>query len=376
MRNIMKSTDRICHLTVVHKPEDVRIFQKECFSLSKKGYQVFLIAPCSGEYSRKDVNFIPLQVPGGRLRRVTTAPFITFIKALKVHAKIYHFHDPELILTGFLLKLSGKKVVYDVHEDYRQQIKTKYWIPRFSRSIISSIFGIIESLASEFFDGIVTATPYIGSKFPTSKTEVVQNFPIISEFGNPKFRNNESKKGFVYIGSISAIRGLSEMLRALEKLPENMAYPLLLAGDFQPGELRKQIRNLEKRNRVEYLGFLSRQEIAELLEKAIAGIVLLHPVPNYIDSYPVKMFEYMAAGIPVIASDFPLWRSIIEDNNCGICVDPLNIDQISETMIWMMEHPDEAKEMGENGRKAVLEKYNWEQESRKLLALYDKLLKK
>jgi glycosyltransferase involved in cell wall biosynthesis len=97
-------------------------------------------------------------------------------------------------------------------------------------------------------------------------------------------------------------------------------------------------------------------------------------MPNHIDAQPNKMFEYMSAGLPLIASDFPLWREIVEGNDCGVCVDPADPAAIAEAIDRLVENPDLARRMGENGQRAVHERYNWAIEEKKLLALYDTVL--
>jgi glycosyltransferase involved in cell wall biosynthesis len=109
------------------------------------------------------------------------------------------------------------------------------------------------------------------------------------------------------------------------------------------------------------------------MARAVAGVVTLHPVRNYVDCQPVKMFEYMAAGIPVIASRFPFWLDIVEGNDCGVCVDPFDPAAIAAAIDHFVTHPELAMRMGENGRRAVLEKYNWQPESRKLIDFYEHL---
>ena len=128
--------------------------------------------------------------------------------------------------------------------------------------------------------------------------------------------------------------------------------------------------------RVNALGFLDRAGVRDVLGRSMAGLVTLHPVINYIDALPVKMFEYMSAGIPVIASDFPLWREIIAGNDCGLLVDPLNPAAIAEAIDTLVSNPTMAQRMGENGRRAVEERYNWGIEEQKLMAFYERILAK
>jgi len=150
---------------------------------------------------------------------------------------------------------------------------------------------------------------------------------------------------------------------------------LILCGSFSPSSYEKEIRNLKGFEKVEYISWVKQEVAYSLMCAADVGIVNFLPVPNYINAMPNKLFEYMLAGLPVIASNFPLWKEIIENNKCGICVDPLSPKEIADAIIYLMEHVDEAKKMGENGRKAVIEKYNWENEGEKLLNLYMEILK-
>ncbi|MCY1522537.1 Glycosyl transferases group 1 [compost metagenome] len=110
------------------------------------------------------------------------------------------------------------------------------------------------------------------------------------------------------------------------------------------------------------------------MSRSVAGVVTFLSAPNHIDAQPNKMFEYMSAGIPVVGSNFPLWKSIIEGNRCGVCVDPANPTEIAEAIDYLFTHQAEAREMGARGRAAVLDKYNWDGEGVKLLSLYREVL--
>jgi glycosyltransferase involved in cell wall biosynthesis len=148
---------------------------------------------------------------------------------------------------------------------------------------------------------------------------------------------------------------------------------LNLCGSFENSNLEAAVLRMPGWHRVSAYGHVTRQGVRDILSRSIAGLVTLHPTINYLDALPVKMFEYMGAGIPVIASDFPLWRTIVADSNCGLLVNPLNPQEIADAIDFLITHPQEARKMGSNGRRAVLERYNWTFESKKLLAFYKNL---
>lgn len=368
---------RICHITTVHSANDTRIYIKECQSLSQAGYEVFLVAPKTSMASLNDsvrIEFLPKEEK--RFFRLIRGQWRAFKKALKIKASLYHFHDPELILMGVALKLFGKKVVYDVHEDLPRQILTKHWLPCWSRKVIAFIAESVEWMGTRFFDGIVTVTPLIQKRFPSHKTILVQNFPILGELAQSGSINYSDRSlSFAYIGGVTAIRGIREMVKALEYI-EIPQVKLTLGGNFSPESLLREVKSYGGWKKVQYEGFVNRNKAAEILGHVRGGLVVLHPTLNYIDAFPVKLFEYMSAGIPVIASNFPLWRQIVEGAECGLLVNPLCPKEIAEAMKWILEHPEEAEKMGQNGLKAVQNTYNWEIENEKLLALYGKLLEK
>lgn len=365
---------KVVHLTSVHIPFDTRIFYKECRSLVGAGYAVTLIAPYNWDEEQEGVRIRAVPKPKGRRERMTRSVWQAYRAALAEKADVYHFHDPELIPVGLLLKLRGRRVVYDVHEDLPKQILSKEWIPRPLRRLVAGMAWVAEKMASRAFDGIVAATPAIARRFSKHRTVVVQNFPILNELVTPEsvpYRNRPAK--IVYVGGITAIRGIREMVQALSLLPESLNARLVLAGEFSPPSLEAEVHSMPGWKRVEFLGWQDRASVARLLGEARVGLVILHPRPNYLDAWPVKLFEYMSAGIPVIASDFLLWREIVEREQCGLLVDPLDPKAIAKAIQWILEHHDEAEAMGRRGQKAVFERYNWDTEAAKLIALYRRL---
>lgn len=366
---------KICILTSVHPVFDTRIFHKEAKSLVKAGYDVTIIAQHESSQIIDNIKIVNLRKPRNRIERMTKTLWSSFRKALAVNAIIYHFHDPELIFVGLLLKCFGKKVIYDVHEDVPKQNLSRHYLPLIVRKPLALIISAIELVGAKFFDAIIPATPKIAKRFPPKKTIIVQNFPIITEFLiNSPIPYTERPKSFIYVGLIDKDRGAIEMIRAFEYLNEVSRVKLEMAGEFCLSNIENTLRSLPYWFLVNYHGQVSRERLSLIFDQVRAGFVLFHPLPNHLDAQPNKLFEYMSAGLPVIASDFPLWRQIIDKVRAGILVDPLNPEEIANAMQWILDHPIEAKKMGERGRQAVESLYNWESEVIKLLTLYKELL--
>lgn len=371
---------KIAHLTSVHVPLDIRIFHKECKTLARAGYEVVLIAPQdrpTGIEVLNGVRIVGILKPRNRRTRMTGTIWNVFRTALREQADIYHFHDPELIVVGLCLKLRGKRVVYDVHEDVPRQILTKHWIPARVRGVVSRSVGVVESLGALVWDGIAAATPTIARRFPEKKTALVQNFPVPEELIPATPSPYAGRQPVVaYVGKIEGIRGAREMVDAMAALPPSVEARLEMAGVFEPAALERDLRQLAGWTRVNSLGWLTRPDISALLGRARVGLVLLHPSGNYVEAQPNKLFEYMAAGIPVVASDFPRWRALVNEVSCGLLVDPLDPGAIARAIQWLLEHPDEAEGMGQRGQAAVRSRYSWDAEGERLLQLYRERLQR
>jgi glycosyltransferase involved in cell wall biosynthesis len=368
---------KIAHLTTVHTPFDVRIFHKECKSLSRAGYNVTLIACHGGDEIREGIRIRALPKSRGRLSRMIMGTWAIYRKAIREDAELYHFHDPELLPVGLLLRMRGKLVVYDVHEYLSADIAAKRYIPRHFRRPLARIVGAIESLSSRFFSGVVMATAIASRTFAIQdcRQVVANNYPILQEFQSlvPTVWDRRSI-AVGYVGEISKDRCFAELVQAMALLPDHLQATLKLAGSFSPPQLKEELSAMEGWDRTRVMGVLDRAGVASLLADVRAGLVLLKPTPAYLESAAVKMFEYMAAGIPVIACDFPRYREIVEDAKCGLLVQPDDPVAIAGAIEFILAHPEEAEEMGKQGREAVLSKYNWASEERKLLQLYRMLL--
>lgn len=371
--------NKVCILTSVHPPFDPRVFHKEAKSLLKAGYDVTLIAQHDKEEIVDGVRIINLQKPRNRIERMTRTVWSAFWKALKINADVFHLHDPELIPVGLLLKLRGKKIIYDMHENLPKQIKNKRWINPKLKHVLSSSAHWAERLLLSGMPVIFAEDSYRKDYIWVKKYVTVLNMPLITQF-LPFKCDAPVKHVFAigYMGGVGTERGSLITIEALKILKDNGITPRFeCVGPIDESHKRILLGKCEKYNlqNVVFHGYLPAGKGWQVIGQCSVGLAVLQPIPNYIESYPTKMFEYMAMGIPVVASNFPLYRAIIEENNCGLCVDPLNPSEIAKAIDYILTHPEEAQRMGENGLKAVKEQYNWSIEEKKLLALYEQLHK-
>ena len=360
-----EKTHVVAHVTIVHTPIDNRIMRKECAALSNAGIDVCLIAVHRGEQlSIERVPIFSLPNRGGRARRMLLGPFDVW-KALKtVRPSIIHVHDPELIPVSLLWRLGkNRQIVYDAHEDLPKQIMGKAYIPLPVRGMVARVARLLEIVADKGFDAIVAATPPIARNFSNKNVILVQNFPWIRDFPDEPTLDHGEPKRIAYVGAITRERCGYEMISAT--LASDNQPELVLAG---PATAEMQVEiDANRARRVKYLGVLSADRVPGILRSSMAGLILLKPLPNYLESQPTKIYEYMAAGRPFIASNFDTWIKQLGGYRCGIFVDSANLTAISEAMDALMNNPVQAMEMGLRGRLAFKRTFNFELEATRLV---------
>lgn len=373
---------KVSILTSVHPCFDVRIFEKQARSLSQAGYEVTLVGIADFEERTVDgIRVLGLPQPSSRALRPLNWWRILRI-ALRERADLYHFHDPELLPVGGLIgKLTGRPIVYDVHENYPEDILTKEWVPSALRGVLSLLFRVFEDNAVRFVDGVVVVNEHLAERFKgKSRVATVFNYSRLDSATNAEHSREGAEhqpvRYFVYAGRISDDRGLHECARALGRLEENDV-ELLCAGRIgHVGEeaFRELLEGQRSQSRFKYLGLLPYEAIPPLLQDALAGLLCFRPTPNNVLGTPNKLFEYMSAAIPVIASDFPFIRQVVLEADCGILVQAEDVEDIASAMERILQDPEDAARMGGNGLQAVKERYNWQREEKKLLSLYATLL--
>tara|TARA_Y100000991_G_scaffold215122_2_gene204584 strand:+ start:3858 stop:4970 length:1113 start_codon:yes stop_codon:yes gene_type:complete len=366
---------KVGHLSSAHNRFDTRIFYKQCQSLASDNRTVSLvIADGLGNEIKDNISIFDVGKQKNRFRRIFKSSNDVYKKALELNCNIYHLHDPELIRIGLKLKRDGKKVIFDIHENIALQILSKEYIPKTLRKIISKIYRLYEIKKLKKFDALIIAEHSYKKYYSSLNKNLVTvlNMPKIDHL-KKFYSENRINNEIFYIGGISNNRGFDVLIQALKilrlKIPDIFAH---FIGPYTKELIDNEQLNDIKENFKLY-GSLPLIKGLKYSQNSKIGLSILKPISNYTQSYSTKIFEYMAIGLPVITSNFKLYKDIIDENNCGICVNPENPNEIAKAIEFILINPEKAKEMGQNGSRLVKEKYNWTNEEFKLINIYKTL---
>lgn len=365
---------KICHLTSVHVPFDTRIFHKEARSLAEAGYSVDLVAKHDTGETLHGICLIPLPLPRNEFERIFRLAPATFLRAYRQKADLYHFHDPELLPVGILLKLLTRgKVIYDVHEDYHEKIPRKAWLKnRALKKIASLAYGILEHMAISSIDHIVTVTDDIAAKYPAKKTTVIKNYVSLDMLDAvPPANVDKTVPVAVYGGRLSLDRGIADLVNAIEML--DGAAELWLLGKWDAG-VRKHCEALPGWRHTRYLGAVTIEKATGIYKAADIGLHCVQDNEFYLRGIPTKMFEYAACGIPAVISRSPHWEGMFE--RFALFSGPGDPASIADCLKRFVNDEDLRHDMGRQARQFVTEERSWQGEAKKLIELYDRLLDK
>lgn len=361
---------KVFHLTSVHSRYDNRIINKQCVSLSKHFDTYLVVADGLGAENYSDVNILDVGKALNRFHRILVKSYSVFNLAKKNGADVYQIHDPELLIFGFIYSLFGRKVIYDIHEDYITSLSTKSYLSSWFKKIIPFFFTYVEIFLSFKMEKIIAEKYYV-NRFPNALP--ILNYPHKDKLkGINAFDKNSVV--LLYTGNITIDRGAS-VIKELANKNDNINFKLVgkCSGSTNNElELSNQL-NIELIGLNRYVPF---EEITSHYKmKAFAGIALFPDNPHYFEKELTKFFEYMAVGLPIIASNFPVWKKLIEDNGVGICVDINNKNEFFSAIEYLKKNPDKVKSMSNKGKSLVSSSYNWENEFEKLLNFYKNYIK-
>lgn len=362
----MPGTMRVAHLTSVHARYDSRIFWKQCRSLAAAGHDVTLVvADGLPDELRDGVKIAGVARSSGRLGRMWHSARNVLETALALDCDLYHIHDPELLTIARKLKRKGKRVVFDAHEDLTVQILQKPYLPRVLRGLVSKVYHSYEQSTVGEMDGVITATSGLMPNYVAvaRNREVVENFAIFANY--PARQLDFTRLRILHAGALTAARGLNNMLRLASALRESDR--LVLAGRLEP------TTPLSTLSPAEYLGVVPHDQLAEEYGKANVGVILYNPCGQYHMATAIKLYEYMAASMPVLVPDHGEWPEFVRSRACGVAVNVEDVEAQLEALEWMRANPEDAARMGRNGRLYAEENASWESAFRRLEGFYQKV---
>lgn len=347
-------------LTTVHPPKDARIYHRETYSLSKK-YNVTVISP--------EEKIIKMYKTKGYTRLLCPLVMSKLLyQGFKTNADIYYCHEPGSLLLGVILKtLKNKKLIYDSHEYFPSLISNNTIIPNPLRPLVYKIYDVSEKLLSKQADQIITVSESVKKRFP--EAEIIYNVP--KEVNMCKCE--KIKHSLVHVGNLSMERGLDKLLYSLKEIQK--VYPdtnLTILGGIADGGNFADTYIKENNLNVDIIKWVEYDKIHEYLDSCQIGIILFQRgIYNTEIGLPNKLFEYMNSRCAVLASDFVEIRKVVNQSNCGVLVDPESVKDITNSIIKLFENEDKMLKMGGRGHSAILNKYNWANEEKKLLKLID-----
>ena len=367
---------RICMLTTTHRPHDGRIFEKEAKSLTKE-HEIIIIAPSEygGIEENGDVKIVAVRKPASNLLHPVTL-WRVLRAGLGEECDVIHCHEPDALLAALLLKaVKGRKVVYDIHEHWPSEIPFDLGVPNASvlTRVLEPLLSRGEVLLSRFADARIAVSESVAERFRGNGTKpvIVSNYSVAESAPPPALPAGGNRNVVYMAGNMQMFHGIRECIQAMSKVAA--IYPdvsLTLVGNVRE-DIGAIAAGTDPRPSITMTGYLPYREMYDTLRMGSIGLLVFQP--DYYNAYiglPNKLFDYMLCGLPVVASDFPEIRKVVSDAGCGVLVDPTDPNAIAEAIVYLLEHPDAARRMGENGRKAVLERYNWGEMEKRLLAMY------
>lgn len=365
---------KVCHLTSAHESTDVRIFRKECVSLAAAGYETYLVARGESREER-GVHVVGVgPAPEGRLQRMTTFARTVYRRALELDADLYHIHDPELLPYARKLKRRGKKVIFDSHENAPAQIAEKRYLPGPARRLVSALYKASETRTTRQLDAVAVPCTFDGVNIFAGRAKRVcylANYPILEDFRPPEDRTLSGEE-ICYVGGLTYSRGIRQLVEGTALAGKR----LLLVGSFADEAFARELRSLPAYACVNYRGEVPNARVGETIAHCVAGANTILDIGQYhhIDAFGVKVYEYMALGLPVLLFDSPFNRAMAEKYGFAVCVKADDPASIAKGIRSLCDNPETARRMGENGRRAVEEEFNWKTQEARLLALYRELL--
>ncbi|OGO12102.1 MAG: hypothetical protein A2Y53_01980 [Chloroflexi bacterium RBG_16_47_49] len=374
---------KICIISTVHNALDSRIFYREACSLQKAGYQVTLIAVHDKPETQQGIVILPINRLRRSLRPLLWWKIVHLALATKAH--IYHIHDPELLFVSPVIRLlTGRPIIYDIHESMADFIEIKDDLPYIVRRFLAWVFRWLEPTLARLQSGLIFADDQIANTFQRIQLPKITlfNFPI-QTFLEAAIQSSKKQLPHLpivlYLGGLKRNRGTTRMLDAFKQVLDVIPQArLFLVGPFAPAAFEKEVRlEIDLRNigsSVTITGAIPFARIGDFLTQASIGWIPFPPVPKYQKNIPTKLFEYMAYAIPVVSSDLNPIRLFIENRKTGLLVKADDSAAHANAIIEILTNPPLAELLGKNEQLLVVKDYRWSEMEKRLLSFYQRIL--
>lgn len=379
---------RVCVFTSAHDCTDSRVVNREAVTLADAGYDVTYYTPFEGDCPVEAVRYAGAEegrMPGIPSRLAWAGTLTRLL--LDTDDDVYHFHDVEVLPLGVALgALTDGIVIYDVHENVEDVLAHRPILPGPIRPLLAKAASAVELVLAGQVDAIVAASPDVADRFEDyDEMTTVTNYPErrwaeetdLAQQRRQREDDDEGPIQFIYRGLLSEERGIFTLLEAVEMVPDEYDVTFVLGGRYASEEVEERIRShVDRSDRVELVGWLpSLADVIDLYREADVGLMCFHPGPNRNDAVhrSNKLFQYMAAGLPILVSDIEAWADLVEEVGCGVAVDPERPEEIADALVEFADDPGRRVEMAENGHEAALDRFNWDTQREKLLDLYERL---
>lgn len=365
----------------MHDWDDDRIFQRACVGLADKGHEVTLIATDTPEKPHMGVNFVTIQRRKGLNRRILSSRE-AYLNALQVDADIYHFHDPDLLPWMYLFAKKGRRVIYDVHENYSERLQDVLKpIVRLS-SLAVKVWRSFENTCAKSFNGIITTTKSMQELFRDVNKPIlaVSNTPYLISLNDVDLPNQKAPFTIYTSGSHSNKRNCMQTVEALpEILKEFPEVRMIFVGRYLPNGYEQQLltrsRELGVVEHLELHGMLPWKENFTRTATMEIGCVFYEDNLNNRVTVPNRLFEYMYARVAVIGENFPEVKRVVEGAECGVTVNSADPSSIAKGVIELLRDQKKLREKQLNGRRAVEEKYAFDHELDRMIEFYQLVIK-
>jgi len=342
-----------------------------CRGLSRRNWEVSLVAPNVPAQTVDGVRVVGVRVPTSRILRALVGGYRVIVAACAIDADLYHIHDPELLLWKWIFTVRKRPVVYDMHEYVPGAISTRRWVAPRLRKVLAVTWAVFERMALRRSLVILAEASYSKHYTWLRNAVTILNMPDTETLLD--ISEAEKIDSVIYVGRVSAARGSCQMLEAMDELRRRgVAVSLDIVGPIAERHKQELTEMLHRRGLecVTLHGYMKPLQAWQLAKRSVAGLAVLSPEPNYIESFPTKMFEYMALGLPVVVSNFPLYRAVVDSSECGICVDPRDASALADAIERLMKDRPYARRLGANGRSAIQARYRWDRELDALEGFY------